>query len=352
MPTARAELVAHWLEQFAPRARLQCLAVEHQGQLVAALPLIEQRLGRVFRVGGLPRNDWSPGGELLLDPATDVQQALEILVRGMRELAWPMLWLNEVELDAAHSQALLAAFDRAGMTVDVYPRFDVGWVETTGCWTDYEMSRSKNFRRRMNRLCKSSKRDGLTGPAIHDHASPEELDRLLRRAFEVEDRSWKGRNRSSVLQTPGMYDFYFRQAKILAELGHLQLSFLESPQGAAAFEYGLIAKNVYHSFKVGYDDQFAKHSPGRLLLSLILERLFQSTQWQAVDFMGPLEPSMSSFVTSSRTFGRIVVAPRSMVGRTLLRCYKTCWPTIRKLRESIRPDRILSGTARRHRANA
>ena len=65
VPTARAELIAHWIEHSAPAA-VRALAVERDGRFVAALPLIGGRLKRYIPIGRLPYNNWSWAGDLLL----------------------------------------------------------------------------------------------------------------------------------------------------------------------------------------------------------------------------------------------------------------------------------------------
>ena len=39
---------------------------------------------------------------------------------------------------------------------------------------------------------------------------------LLRRGFEIEDRGWKATEGTSVLRTPRVFDFFYRQAEQLA----------------------------------------------------------------------------------------------------------------------------------------
>ena len=57
MPTIRAELIAQWVERFAPRAEFRALAVEVDGQWVAALPLVPHKLGRFVGAGVMPGNE-------------------------------------------------------------------------------------------------------------------------------------------------------------------------------------------------------------------------------------------------------------------------------------------------------
>ena len=56
-----------------------------------------------------------------------------------------------------------------------------------------------------------------------------------------------------------------RQSRQLAQWGQLELAFLECGEQAVAFCYGLTAKGVFHSLKIGYDPAYADCAPGQLL---------------------------------------------------------------------------------------
>ena len=73
LPTGRAELIADWLEQFAPQAKFVALAVEQDGQLVAGLPLVQRRVLRFSKAGSLPSNSHCWAGQLLVDQSADVR---------------------------------------------------------------------------------------------------------------------------------------------------------------------------------------------------------------------------------------------------------------------------------------
>ena len=95
LPLVRAELLAQWVEHFAPRADFHALVVADQSRWVAALPLVSCRVGRLIPAGGLPCNPWAPCGDLLCDAAAaDNDAAMDLLVAAAAELPWPLLWLR------------------------------------------------------------------------------------------------------------------------------------------------------------------------------------------------------------------------------------------------------------------
>src|SRR5687767_11750777 len=90
-PAARAALVQLWLEHFAPRAKFRGLVVEQDDALLVALPLVQTRVRGVLAAGGVVGNCWSAAGQLLVHP-TATDDALDLLVRGIDQLPWPLLW--------------------------------------------------------------------------------------------------------------------------------------------------------------------------------------------------------------------------------------------------------------------
>jgi CelD/BcsL family acetyltransferase involved in cellulose biosynthesis len=334
-PTARAEPLALWLDQFTPTADFSAVVVEDDGPWVAALPLAGGRIGGIFRAGVLPGNAWSAGGELLVDPAADIEVVLDRLVAALGELPWCLLWLDEVVPAAPRWQALLAACDRAGVPWHEHERFQVGRIEIGHDWEQYKRGLSRSHRQAM---AKAARRLEAAGPVHFALRSlvPSEVEDWLRRGFAVEDRSWKGAAGSSVLCTPGMFDFFFRQARQLAAWEQLEAATLELDGRPIAFAYGAHAKGVYHPYKIGYDPSYAEYSPGQLLFYYLLEWLHNSPQYQALDFMGPLSESTSRWRPDTYAVGRIVIAPRRLLGRIALQAYHHGWRRLRRLKDRRR----------------
>lgn len=331
LPTARAALVAQWLDCFAVGQPFHLLAVEEQGRLLAALPLVGRRIRRLLPVADVTWNYWSPNGELLLDPEADVA-VLDRLVEQFRRLVWPLLWLETVPWETARWQAFLQRVTRQGLAVDVHPRYRIGVVATEGDWATYLESRSAGHLRTIRKDLRRLERRGPLALRLLDTLSPEEVEGPLREAFELERRSWRSESGSTVLDTPGMFDFYLRQAQQLAAWGCLCLVFLEHQGRPIAFELGWTAKGVYHSFKVGYDAEYRTLSPGHLLRMLLLERLFQKPEVRRVDFQGPLTGAMEFWATESYPIARVLVARDPWRGRALLASYRLAARTVRAWR--------------------
>ncbi len=332
IPTYRAALIAQWARQFAPGADFHALVVEHQGQWVAALPLVRRRWGRIVDAGVLPVNQWSSRGELLLDPAAEVDTVLDALVAAIAELPWQLLWLDEVTLNAPGFMALRRAVGRAGMAAEGHRRFQVGRIEIGHHWQVYKQRWSRKHRQQMSRHLRRLQRKGGASFKMYRQLAPQQVEAWMRRGFEVEDRSWKGRAGTSVLRWPGMFDFFVRQAEQLAEWGQLTLSFLEADGRGIAFGYGICAKGVYHSCKGGYDPRYARYSPGQLLRCQMLEALHAEPDCGAIDFLGEMTDAHQKWKPTTYDVGRFTIAPGRMLGRMALSAYKYWRPQVGRLR--------------------
>jgi CelD/BcsL family acetyltransferase involved in cellulose biosynthesis len=336
LPTASAAMIVDWLEQFAPRANFVALAVEQDGQLVAALPLVQRRLARVVSAGSLPCNTWCWAGDLLLDLTCDVPGALAVLMEEIRRLAWPLLWLDAIPLEDTRWQHFLAALDVAGLNHVQRERFRIGRVgiveQLDNNWEAYEQAWTGNHRRHMRKALRRADEAGGVELDLRRPHSAQELETLLREGFEVEHRSWKGSEGSSVIARPEIWNFYLRQATQLAHWGNLELAFLRYQGKAIAFEYGWSVQGVYYTPKAGFDDEYAQFSPGQLLRYLLLKESFGRADRWVVDFLGPLCEATARWSTQTYPICRLMVETGKARGRGLLWAYRNLLGPVRKLR--------------------
>ncbi len=130
LPTARAFPVAQWVEELGGAVPFHALAIEHDGQLVAAIPLLQARLKRLFPIVRLPWNDWSWAGDLLIDPQCDAA-AVERLVELIARETPGLLWFDGVPIDSASWQRLLNCLDARAMHYQRHERFRIGTMDCT-----------------------------------------------------------------------------------------------------------------------------------------------------------------------------------------------------------------------------
>jgi CelD/BcsL family acetyltransferase involved in cellulose biosynthesis len=307
-PTMRAELLAQWVEHFAAGAEFHAVAVRRGGRWVAALPMVQRRIGRLIKAGVLPCNQWSSSGECLLDFSADVNQIMPVFLDALVECNWPLLWLDEAILETARWQAFMRAVADGRLKNVVRPRWQVGRVSICGDWEACQARWSRKHRQHTAWSARQLARQGDVRLVLHSHLLPDEAAIWIQKALEIEDLGWKGRSGGSVKSVPGMSAFFIRQAEQLAAWGQLELAFLECGGRPIAFCYGQSAKGVFHSAKVGYDPRYARFSPGQLLRYFLFERFYAEQGRVAIDFLGPMTESHAHWRPETYTVARFAVA--------------------------------------------
>ncbi len=330
LPTHRGELLAQWLEHFAASRRFIALAVEADGQLVAALPLVGERKLRVLPVGAQATNCWTEGGALLVD-AHAPEGTMALVAQGLCGLNWPLLSLDDINAGDQWWGDLRQQLTHSQATTHTVPRFHNGLIDITHDWDGYVAALSGNHRSAVKRSLKKLRKEGDVRLQVHSELVFKDIEPLLHTAFEIEDRSWKGEAGTSILRSPGMFDYFLRQSQQLAQWGQLELLFLTLSGQAIAFEYCYHAKGVIGSHKIGYDARFSKFGPGRLLRYLQLERYFADPQRRLLDTMGILCEAKAKWCTRSQEINRLMVAPRGLAATAIMQGYKHVWPRVRNL---------------------
>ena len=337
-PLARAEPIADWLAHFAPAGRFQALVVADEGRWLVALPLVERRLAGVLRAGVLPCNAWPSGATLLWDAAaTDDPASWRGGFRGRGAIAVAAGMLEAAMPARASWRALVRTLTAADMPCDLRTRWHVGRLAIGHDWPAAFSRLSRKHRRRISASLRKLADQGEVRFQLHAHLSPHEVAPLVRRAWETEDRGWKGAAGTSVLQTPGAAEFMLAQARWLAAEGRLRLAFLDCGRRNVAFCYGVVGKGVFHSFKIGYDPAFARFSPGHLLQYHLLQALHADPQVTAVDYIGEITEYHASWQPEVYPFARLAFARRgSVLGRAALWGYQCIeWAVGRTSRDCI-----------------
>lgn len=321
-PLLRAASVGHWVRHFAPGTPVRALTVWAGDRMVAGLPLAEGRLPGGGRFGTSPNNAWSLCGELLVDPSADVHRLAAELAAGLRTLPWTVLIFRYVRIDSAPWRALQSAVRQCGGTAFAHPTHSVGQVSLPADLGTYLATRRKNHRRHLHKANRRWTEEGGGELRVLDSLQPGEVRAALRTAFEIEDRSWKGAAGSSVLRTPGMFDFMAGQAELLAGWRNLHLVFLAHQEVPIAFAYGMRAKQTFLTPKIGYDPAYARFSPGQLLFDHLLRRFASEPQPPVIDFSGPLADSTAQWATDTYSVGHVAISMRPIRGRAWIGAYR------------------------------
>jgi CelD/BcsL family acetyltransferase involved in cellulose biosynthesis len=140
--------------------------------------------------------------------------------------------------------------------------------------------------------------------------APEDVDRLFDQLVAVEAAGWKTRAGTALVSQPRMRAFYRRFCCLAAEQGTLRLGFLCIDGRPVAVQLAVVDAGRYLLFKIGYDEEFARCSPGILLMLL-------TVQWAAerglssYEFLGAQEPWTDLWTQTLRPCVDVAIFPLS-----------------------------------------
>lgn len=110
---------------------------------------------------------------------------------------------------------------------------------------------------------------------------------IVERFLELENRGWKGRNKTSILAKPKDEEF-FREVfgfTDTSHLGSLQVMFntLYLGDSVVAMRTSLILRGEILSFKIAYNQDYSGYSPGLVMELLMIEHFLGNAHYQLLD---------------------------------------------------------------------
>lgn len=146
--------------------------------------------------------------------------------------------------------------------------------------------------------------------------SPDELSPLLGEIFAVEEAGWKGRAGTALAHDRVRGEFYRRYAAAAAGTGSLRLAFLRIGGRAAAVQIAAESGGRFWLLKIGYDEQFARCSPGTLLMVETI-RAAAASRLRAYEFLGNAEAWIRFWTSEERPCVSLRVYPLRSRGLTM-----------------------------------
>jgi CelD/BcsL family acetyltransferase involved in cellulose biosynthesis len=308
-PTGQLLWARAWLEVFGHEYELAVGTAARHGTPEALVPLVRRRDGGSASYELLGVHElWEPTDALYRDPEA-VRAVLAAIVGRGGSVSLKRVParspLVDAAVSAAHGRAVLVRYHMDGCP---YIVLDEGWAEPE---REFSPRRRSDFRRAR----RTAERDGPVSVEIL-RPTPGELPDLLRVAFDVEAAGWKGRGASSILDRPRLQAFYRCYAEAAAAAGILRLCFLRIGDAAAAMQVGVEWADRFWLLKMGYDERFARCSPGNLLLLHTVGAAARAGL-RSFEFFGTAQPWTTVWTQLVRPLTGVRVYRRSVSGLRL-----------------------------------
>jgi len=321
MLAARADWESVALKQRTPmqhhiwmRACAETLAKNGRARLFAIGDIGERRAMAAFvQRGWFPKRLFLMGAEELGE-ATDVacsgQEAAEEIAKAIIKAGLPIrLGHFPAQSDFATALRTIAGKSGAVLTAPVngapFIPLDPSWVRPVEHFNTRRRSDLRRMRRKAEAIGEIEFK--ILSPA------PENVDTLLGQAIAVEAEGWKARSGTAIAHNRRQELFFRRYAQLASQEGILRICFMKIGGEFAAMQIAVECDNGFWLLKIGYDERFAKCSPGNLLL-LETVRYAAANGLARFEFLGKSAPWTRLWTEDERPNIRLRYYPSNLSG--------------------------------------
>lgn len=308
-PLLRYEWFASAAEAFHEKKDLHIVVLRSQEKISAIAPLVKIKRRGVERLELLGVSSLFEPSGLLYDEEGSLQELLSVLLRQRRPLYLQRLSAGSPVFDFFRN---LSRYD--GLTVDRRAA-DSAWVRINGSWKSFYDSLSAQRRYDYRRAARRAEQYGAVEFKV---ISPEqeELEKNFKEACVVEAQGWKGRKGSALLHNKRLLDFFRAYTASASGDNILRICLLYIAGALAAMQIGVEFAKRFWVLKIGYNEQWAKCSPGMQLTMAAIRHAFDKGL-EAYEFLGSDEPWLhvwTSELHAYRSIGFYPIRPAGLYG--------------------------------------
>jgi CelD/BcsL family acetyltransferase involved in cellulose biosynthesis len=305
--------VTSWLECLGTGVRPFVVVVRDDERVAAIAPLVVNRAG-VMEFIGSPQSDYA---DILLDG--DPRRLLPPIVEALRSRRdlWKQIVLEPLRAERSCARALLAVLDEQRVAY----RLEQGDLCPAMVLEDVEAARRQYSKSNLNNYVNWFRRQGDFG-----FEAPEDLPTVLARLEDLFDQHrerWRGTSTPSSFSRPEIREFYRRFVERMHGLGWIRMGCLRLDDHFPAMFLYFAMDGVYYMYKPSYSLEFAKRSPGQVILRFVLEEAVREGVGE-IDFTRGDEGYKSRFANAQRQNLRVILY-RSQASRAIARLRHALW---------------------------
>ena len=279
------------------------------GALTGLAPFVRTRLGRIAPAVRLCSNKYAPFGNPLIE-AGDIDGTMTQLVDGLApEESGLSLILPDMTTEGPVAEAMRAIALRSGrplVLLDEHRRAMLTrGTAAAGLRAGLPAKKRKELGRQLRRL-------GEVGPlAFTSDVAPDRVRARFEEFLALEQAGWKGR-RGTALAASAVPAAFSRKALFnLAQAGKARIDTLSVGTRPAAILVSLIGGDTAFTWKIAYDEAYARFSPGVHLMLEAPAHLFADEAVRLIDSCATEDhPMIDRLWPERRGIATFVLGPR------------------------------------------
>lgn len=193
-------------------------------------------------------------------------------------------------------------------------------------------STRKKLRQDWNRLCTLGAVD-----TVNDR-TPAGVQQAFETFLSLEAGSWKGAQGTALLSDPKDAAFVRRMIAALVEQGSASVALLRVDGRAIAAQVLMYCGSTAYTWKTAFDAEFARYSPGLLLIDKVAELLFSTPGIDAINSCSVAASFMAQLWSGRRKMADLLinVSAEKSIGFTLEVGRRRGFVRLRDLRDRLR----------------
>ena len=281
MPLLRFEWLKNCITTFHKESELKIFVNRKDGRITAIAPLVleENNLSKRLEIIGTEAHR-EPGGFLYedLESLTEVlryafNNRSKVFLKGIRKISPES---NSLEYTLRQRKAVTSVITE-----------NIPFLRIEGTWEDFQQKISSSRRSSLRRLKKLAEKEGtlsveIVTPTLENFYSG------LEEIYNVESSGWKTRFKTAMRLNSQLGEFFEHYSYDAIKHGCLKFCFLRINGEAAAVQIGIEYANRYWTLKIGYNEKYAKCSPGILLMNEVIKCAFEK-KLDAIELLGSNE---------------------------------------------------------------
>jgi CelD/BcsL family acetyltransferase involved in cellulose biosynthesis len=136
---------------------------------------------------------------------------------------------------------------------------------------------------------------------------------LLEDALQVEDKSWKGHEGSSLLKNTELFSFFQSYLSKACDEGILRFCFIDIDGKPVSMQIAIETDVAFWGLKIGYDESMAKYSPGAQL-SMDTIAYCVEKGLARYEFLGSVESWQQAWPIEKHSYFTVLLYPFSLRG--------------------------------------
>lgn len=309
------------------------------GAIVGLAPFTRTRLGRIAPAVRLYAHKYAPFGEPLID-AGDIDGTLARMVDGLApEASGLTLILPDMATEGPIADAVRALATRSGRPLVLLGEHHRAALMRGPVACDLRASLPRDKRKE---LARQLRRLGDLGPvAFVSDADPDCVGARFEEFLALEQAGWKGR-RGTALASSAITAAFSRQALFdLARAGKARIDSLRVGSHPVAILVSLIAGAAAYTWKIAYDEAYARYSPGAQLMLQAPAHLFADPAVRLIDSCATADhPMIDRLWPERRGIASFVLGPPGggalfTVGLAAARAELAARANVRQLRDRL-----------------